>query len=320
MPNFSDTRRIKYEDYNPRSKAKQLIQRCRNVLDEYRSEGMDLTLRQLFYQMVSRDFLPNTSKEYERLGRIVSRARRAGLLDWNMIVDRNRRVRRRTRWDDPQHIIENSAESYHIDLWQDQRVRVEVYIEKTALVDVIAGPCRELDVPYFACVGYSSDTAIWQASQRYIEMILDGPNTSLNKAAHPRYNHDVYQVPVILHLSDHDPSGMDMTRDLRDKLELFGAPVPVRRIGLTMDQIQSYELPPDPAKPSDTRYKDYIKEHGRQSWELDALPPQVLRQLVRKEIEALVEDQTAFSARIEQREEERAQLRRVAKRWRDLLE
>lgn len=78
---------------------------------------------------------------------------------------------------------------------------------------------------------------------------------------------------VILHLGDHDPSGIDMTRDISDRLELFGADVEVKRIALNWDQIDEFTPPPNPAKLSDSRAGAYIAEYGDESWELDALEP-----------------------------------------------
>jgi hypothetical protein len=71
-----------------------------------------------------------------------------------------------------------------------------------------------------------------------------------------------------------------MTRDIRERMDKFGVAVDVQRIALNMDQIREYNPPPNPAKESDSRYSDYIKEYGGQSWELDALKPQTLHDLI----------------------------------------
>jgi hypothetical protein len=95
---------------------------------------------------------------------------------------------------------------------------------------------------------------------------------------------------VILHFGDHDPSGMDMTRDIRDRLRLFGAgSVDVRRLALNMDQIEQYEPPPNPAKESDSRFENYLAEYGDESWELDALEPDVLAKIVSDELDTIIE-------------------------------
>ena len=94
----------------------------------------------------------------------------------------------------------------------------------------------------------------------------------------------------ILHFGDHDPSGIDMTRDIADRLHLFGSEVDVRRVALNMDQIDQYDPPPNPAKLSDSRSEKYVSEFGPNSWELDALEPRVLAALVDLEIDEVLEE------------------------------
>ena len=234
------------------------------IIEEYQAQGYDLTLRQLYYQFVSQDLIANELKEYKRLGDIINNARLAGLIDWNAIVDRTRFLRRNSHWDSPQELVEACADQYLIDKWATQSDRVEVWIEKDALVGVIEGVCTALDVPYFSCRGYTSQSAMWRAAQR-----LKG------------YEHEGQEV-TILHLGDHDPSGMDMSDDIQRRLSMFmglraGG---VNRIALNMDQIKKYTPPPNPAKLTDSRAQAYIREYGHDSWELDALEPKVLSDLI----------------------------------------
>ena len=94
----------------------------------------------------------------------------------------------------------------------------------------------------------------------------------------------------IIHLGDHDPSGIDMTRDIQERLWMFGADVEVKRVALTMNQVQTYNPPPNPAKITDSRASKYIDMFGDESWELDALEPQMLNQLITNEVTALRDD------------------------------
>ena len=94
----------------------------------------------------------------------------------------------------------------------------------------------------------------------------------------------------IIHLGDHDPSGIDMTRDIQERLWMFGADVEVKRVALTMNQVQTYNPPPNPAKMTDSRASKYIDMFGDESWELDALEPQMLNQLITNEVTALRDD------------------------------
>lgn len=310
--------RIKYEDYNPHAETERLLDRCQGVLDEYSDDGLTLTLRQLFYQLVSRDVIANEQSEYERLGRIVKRGRRAGYLDWAMIEDRGRPLRKRQRWSGPEEVIESAARSFHLDLWQDQRFRPEVWIEKDALVGVIESTCRRLDVPYTSCKGYTSDSALWRAAQRFRD-VIDGEHSSRDVPAQPA--DDIHQIPVIVHLSDHDPSGVDMTRELEDRFELFGLGVPIERIALTMDQIRQYDPPPNYAKPSDSRFEGYVEKYETTDcWELDALDPSVIQSAVEDAVQRRITDRDAFDARTEERRTQKERLRTVSDRWHELLD
>jgi len=117
---------------------------------------------------------------------------------------------------------------------------------------------------------------------------------------------------VILYLGDHDPSGLDMDRDIHDRLEIYGiTDFEVIRIGLTKEQIDTYKPPPNPAKFSDPRATDYVEKHGHVSWEVDALPPQVLDKIVRESIERHM-NMKRYNLWEEREEEIKEQLRKFA--------
>lgn len=75
-----------------------------------------------------------------------------------------------------------------------------------------------------------------------------------------------------------------MVRDIHDRLDMFLASVEVNKVALTMDQVEQYDPPPNPAKLTDSRAASYIAEHGEYSWEVDALPPDVLHNLIEEAI------------------------------------
>jgi hypothetical protein len=268
-----------------------IIDQAYQIIADYKDQGFTLTLRQLYYQFVARDLMENTQQAYKRLGGIVSAARLAGELPWDGIEDRTRWLRENTHWENPRSILEAARDSYGIDMWDNQPVRVEVWIEKDALIGVIEGVCTELDTPYFACRGYTSQSEIWGAAQRMLEHISHG------------------QKIVVLHLGDHDPSGIDMTRDIYDRLHLFLEDeydsLDVRRIALNRDQIDEYGPPPNPAKLSDSRAMNYVRRHGRESWELDALEPRMLEALVRAEVQRVM-DPDLWDDATDRQEAERA--------------
>lgn len=121
------------------------------------------------------------------------------------------------------------------------------------------------------------------------------------------------QLPIVFHLGDHDPSGIDMTRDIEDRLALFADHViEVRRLALNRDQIDLYKPPPNPAKVTDSRSDGYIAEHGHDSWELDALSPTVLADLITDAVTG-VRDELAWSAAAKREASERTLLREAAR-------
>lgn len=244
-----------------------VVDQANEILDEYAEQGYDLTLRQLYYQFVARGLLPNNIQSYKRLGDIINDARLCGLIDWARIEDRTRNLVRQSSWTSIEGMIESAADSYHIDRWSTQPYRVEVWFEKEALSGIFERVCTELDVPYFACRGYVSQSEAWRAAMRLTKYRRDNQST------------------VILHFGDHDPSGVDMTRDIGARLETFRVPVTIERLALNMDQVEQYNPPPNPAKTTDARAKGYIKIYGNESWELDALDPTTLANLVRESVD-----------------------------------
>ncbi len=251
--------------FSPQSMT--LINSANEIIEEYMAQGYELTLRQLYYQFVSRDLIPNTMKSYKNLGSVINDGRLAGLIDWLAIVDRTRNLVSNSHWETPADIVETCAKQFQIDKWEGQKYRPEVWIEKDALVGVIEAVCRRNDVAFFSCRGYTSQSELWAAGERLLKYYKAG------------------QTPVVIHLGDHDPSGIDMSRDILDRLVMFTEKsVSVERIALNMDQVEQYNPPPNPAKITDSRAAKYIKRFGNESWELDALEPKVLDRLIEAKI------------------------------------
>ncbi|KKK74463.1 hypothetical protein LCGC14_2883530 [marine sediment metagenome] len=280
--------------------SENVISEANGIIAAYQAQGFRLTLRQLYYQFVARKLITeNTQRQYKRLGNIVSDARRAGLIDWEAIEDRTRFVRKNGWWDEPLDIIKAAHRTYHRDLWETQAVRLEVWIEKDALVGVVQPTCDELDVPVFSCRGYASDSALWDAAyNRFGDYIAN------------------YQRVIILHLGDHDPSGLDMTRDIRKRVHLFADndTIEVPRIGLTMDQVREVNPPPDFAKVTDPRWAWYVSRYGEESWELDALEPQYLVDLITQHVTA-ERDEELWNEAVARQEAEREEIQGVIDRW-----
>ncbi|MEO8629600.1 MAG: hypothetical protein ABI612_16105 [Betaproteobacteria bacterium] len=247
----------KYEDIAFKPETLRLLHILEDIIRDYQRQGYVLSLRQLYYQMVARDHIPNNLRSYKRLGTIVKNGRMAGRLDWAGIEDRTREFICPQRWADGRAILDAVANSYHEDMWVGQDRRVFVVVEKSALVGVLGPVCRRYDVPLLAAVGYPSPGVLRN-------FCLDDLVSAINAR----------QEPLVLHLGDHDPSGLDMTRDLQDRINVFAyRKIEVRRIALNLEQVQELRPPPNPAKETDSRFKEYQRIYGSRCWELDAIAP-----------------------------------------------
>jgi hypothetical protein len=293
--------KIKYVDQKFTSQSLVLIELCNAVIADYQRQGFVLTLRQLYYQCVARNIIENTKRSYKRLGDLISNGRLAGLIDWSAIEDRGRNLVRHSHWENPSGVIASARRAYGIDMWEGQEVRVEVAVEKDSLVSIMAAACDPLDVSYIALRGYCSQSEMWAMAMRLRE--------------YKRMGH----TPILLHLGDHDPSGLDMTRDNNDRLAMFMGGVEVRRLALNWDQIERYGPPPNPAKVSDSRFAAYEAEFGDESWELDSMQPQVLVDLIRDAILS-VRDDEAWDERVALLEEGKILLEETERRWGEIVE
>lgn len=339
---------MRYEDWKPRRASLMMVARAQQLSNEYKEMGYSLTLRQLYYRFIATDAFPderkwtwtgsrwvrdpngtkNAEPNYKWLGDLVSKARMAGMLDWDLFIDRTRQVKIPNAWSSPESILRGSEQQYAEDLWAGQQRRIEVWVEKDALVDVVGRASSEMNVPYFSCRGYTSQSAMWRAGQRLVDYMMDG------------------QRPTIIHLGDHDPSGIDMSRDIFDRLSLFigsdprvwglaaekGCETPweyaeefyedlgdgedpewstpyfgVQRIALNMDQIEELNPPPSPAKMTDSRYGEYVRQFGDDSWELDALEPQDLDRLITDSVFQIRDDEI-YNEKLDQQEENRQRI------------
>jgi hypothetical protein len=157
--------------------------------------------------------------------------------------------------------------------------------------------CDEFRLPYFACRGNNSESEQYKAGKRFEAHLADG------------------LTPVVLHLGDHDPNGLDMTRDNRDRLAMFARRgVEVRRLALNMDQVDRYRPPPNFAKETDSRYSAYVQKFGAECWELDALNPAVIADLIRSEVEGMI-DGEAWNAAKDEEAANRALLSAASENW-----
>lgn len=261
-----------------------MIVTINGILDEYEKQGFRLSLRQLFYQFVARDFFPeyrrykwtgskwirdldgtkNATPNYKWLGTIVTDARQAGLVDWAMIEDRNRETIAPPHWKDPAEIVNAAASQFRIDKWEKQEFHIEIMVEKDALSGVLDPVCRQLDINITANKGYCSSSTMYEIGKRLGNKYDNGKKI------------------CVIYLGDHDPSGIDMTRDVDERLQMFSrlCDIEVVRVALNWDQVELWHPPENPAKETDSRFAAYVERYGESSWELDAVEPTALAGLV----------------------------------------
>lgn len=307
----------------PNFRAKTLadMEQANEIIEHYARQGYRLTVRQIYYQLVARALIPNNEASYKRIIDLLSKARLAGIIDWDHIEDRTRNIRGNSHWETPGSVIKSAAYSFALDRWSNQEVAVEVYVEKDALLGVIAPVCRSLDVRYMSSRGYMSLSEVEVAAGRIRRHV-----TNRKKV-------------LIVHLGDHDPSGQDMTRDIGDRLEMFlnggdvpyrtgvavtdtppsslSADVTIQRIALNWDQIQAYRPPPNFSKESDSRYQGYVDKYGVKCYELDALEPSVISDLIRATVSAHINQEAWDSVERNERQIV-AGLHKAANNWDDV--
>ncbi len=254
-----------------RQKTLDLLSKITAIVEDYDKQGYRMTLRQLYYQLVSADIIPNQQKEYAHLSRLLTEARIAGLIDWDFIEDRVRVPKRHSQFDNIPDLVNTAVNSYRRDRWENQDNFIEVWVEKDALSGVLAPITDKFHVTLMVNRGYSSATAMHDAALRLRRQESQDKETT------------------ILYVGDHDPSGEDMVRDIQSRLRIFKCNARVKKIALTMTQIKKYRPPPNPAKMSDPRAVGYVDKHGTSSWEVDALRPDVLNKLLTKEISLLLD-------------------------------
>lgn len=247
-----------------------LIEACDAITQEYLADGLTMTVRQLYYQLVSANTVPNDEKSYNKVKGVVSKARLAGLIDWSAIEDRARQAEEPSEWGSIHSIMNSALNSFRLPRMQGQSEYIELWVEKDALAGVLEPIARKYHVVLMVNRGYSSQSAMYESARRINNNMVEyGCNDS-----------------TILYLGDLDPSGEDMVRDINERMEMFGCYASVEKVALNMDQVDYYNLPPNPAKMSDSRAAAFIAKYGNNSWEVDAIPPKTLQQIISDTIEA----------------------------------
>jgi hypothetical protein len=228
-----------------------------------------LTIRGCFYRVMSRGLVPKTEAGYGRVQREVLKMRRRGALPYNWIADGTRYRVKPASYSSVDRALDALASSYRRDLWDNQGVHVEVWVEKDAITSVISSVTAPWDVPIFVARGFASETFLYSTAQ---DIIYD------DKPA------------VIYQLGDHDPSGLVAWQHTKDRLQEFAPDIEFEfeRLAVTPEQIDEYDLPTRPTKKS-----NHSKGFEGESVEVDAVPSTILRELVGDAIESWI-DQDAL--------------------------
>ncbi len=282
--------RVQFKEFNMSQATLDRISQANSIIEEYMSAGYRMTLRQLYYQFVSRDLFANIEKNYRSLAKTISNGRLAGLIDWDAIEDRGRVPYVPSEWSSIERIIKASVEQFRLPRWNTQPNYAELWVEKQALAGVLEPLADEFHVPLMVNKGYSSQSAMYESANRFIRRGGD-------------------KAKYLFYLGDLDPSGEDMVRDIRERLDLFGVlDLEVEKIALTMDQVNEYEPPPNPTKVTDPRAQSFIDTYGDSCWEVDALPPPTLEALIRDAFENII-DEDEMQQVIDQEEGDRERVR-----------
>jgi len=244
-------------------------------LKVFRQYDTALTLRQLYYRLVSKHLFSNTINSYKRLSRLMVRAREERDVPVNCLEDRSRRILGRgdTGYNSAEDFLkqrfanlQSSWKSFNMPRWDDQPVYLVVSLEKDALSRLVSDIANRYAVRTFPTRGYPSFTYVQNMASYIRNRLKDKPT-------------------VVLYFGDFDPSGIDIERDLTERLAKYDAgDFSVQRVALNSDQIAQYKLPPMPVKKSDARAESFVEEYGNMTVELDALEPNVLKNLVQKAI------------------------------------
>jgi hypothetical protein len=219
--------------------------------------GYPQTVRQLFYKLTSYGVVPKTENGYGRVCYHSLKMRQLGILPYQWLADNTRWMRKSPSYDDIGEFLQYSRDAYRRSIWNNQDAYVEVWLEKDALAGVLIDITNPYDVPLMVTRGYSSATYAYEAACEIVARQEAG------------------KVPYIYYFGDYDPSGLDIPRDLLNKLQSHGAFPTFEIVAVQKDQIAAWRLPTRPTKRSDSRAKGWEGE----SVELDAIPANQLRVL-----------------------------------------
>jgi len=256
-----------------------VIDRARQIAESY---DTSVTLRQLFYRLVSEQVIPNNQGAYKQLSKLTAQARRRGRFP--ALIDRGRQIHRYQTFDSPRDALNKLVGWYRLDRTTGQDVSVYLGVEKAGMVVQLQSWFGDLGVPILALGGYSSQT--------YVDDVMDDATAQERPA-------------ILLYAGDFDPSGEDIDRDFADRTMCWEQVV---RVALSASQVTELGLPPNPGKATDSRAGGFIARHGELvQVELDALDPNDLRGLFQAALDDFW-DTSAYEATRDQERDDRRRL------------
>lgn len=262
------------------AKTQNIIDQAHEILSEFHP----MTVRQVYYQLVSRQVVENNRSRYQAVSDALVDARLEGLIPWEWIEDRLRRPRKVSMWNDLTAFA-RVADQYRRNVWDTQTRYLEVWLEKDALSGIFEDVLEDYGVTLNVGRGYDGWSSIRNAADRF----QDGSNVT------------------VLYFGDFDPSGDDMVRSLGERLAQLGSNPNIIKVALTLEDIAMYDLPPNLTKPTDTRRAAFVAKNGDVSVELDALPADILQTRLTEEVEQYM-DMNALDKVKEQEDSERKQI------------
>jgi len=231
---------------------------------EVLTENNPMTVRQVYYQLVSRQVIENCRTAYQAVSNLLVDARKDAIIPWDWIEDRLRQPRTVSMWTDLSDFAQTVQRAYRKDVWSTQPTMIECWLEKDALSGIFEDALNQYGVTLNVGRGYDGWDSIHNAAERF----GDGADVT------------------VLYFGDFDPSGEDMVRSLRDRLGELGSEPEIIKCALTAEDIVHHHLPPAMTKTTDTRRAAFIAEHGDRCVELDALPVEVLRERIVTAVES----------------------------------
>jgi hypothetical protein len=269
----------------------ELVEGAKRIL----SAEQPMTIRQLFYRLVSIQALENSVPEYKKLSRVMTDARESGQVPFSWIVDRSRPTYAPNVFHDIKGGLTALRNCYRKDCWQDQPTHVEIWTEKDAIIGSIEPVTDELGVTVRVSRGFTSTTRVYEIASAFTRILK----------------------PIfVFYLGDHDPSGRAIELDLYQRIASYGPDFQMERLAIREIDIDAFNLPPLRIKTSDTRAAAFRREFGNRCVELDALPPEELRSRVRQAIQEHIEEE-AWGRALAIEKAEQESITSIVAKWND---